>query len=116
MPPTSLCSRGIGSRSGQRSQPCFSARKRPSGCTAQHSRSSTMRNVFLALTLTLATIACSTNPATGKRTFNIVSESQEISIGQQSHQEIIKQFGVYDEKPELNRLVDQIGHRIAATS
>jgi predicted Zn-dependent protease len=75
-----------------------------------------MRNTFLALTLTLATVACSTNPATGKRTFNIVSESQEISIGQQSHDEIIRQFGVYDEKPELNRLVEQVGSRLAAAS
>jgi predicted Zn-dependent protease len=75
-----------------------------------------MRNTLLALTLTLATVACSTNPATGKREFNIVSESQEISIGQQSHQEIIREFGVYDEKPELTRLVQDVGHRIAAAS
>ena len=75
-----------------------------------------MRTTLLALTLTLATVACSTNPATGKKTFNIVSESQEISIGQQSHQEIIRQFGVYDEKPELNRLVEQTGQRLAAAS
>ena len=60
--------------------------------------------------------ACATNPVTHKREFNIVSESQEIQIGQQSHEQVIRQFGVYDEKPELNRLVDTIGHRIAATS
>lgn len=75
-----------------------------------------MRKTFLALSVTLAMVACSTNPATGKREFNIVSEGQEISIGQQSHQEIIREFGVYDEKPELGRLVNDIGHRIAASS
>lgn len=75
-----------------------------------------MRKTFLALALTLATVACSTNPATGERQFNIVSESQEISIGQQSHQEIIREFGVYDEKPELTRLVQDVGHRLAAAS
>lgn len=75
-----------------------------------------MRKTFLALALTLATVACSTNPATGQRQFNIVSESQEISIGQQAHQEIIREFGVYDEKPELARLVQDIGHRLAAAS
>jgi predicted Zn-dependent protease len=74
-----------------------------------------MRKTTLALTLVLLA-ACSTNPATGKRMFNIVSEQQEIGIGQQSHQEIIKQYGVYDEKPELNRLVDRIGHQLAAAS
>jgi predicted Zn-dependent protease len=74
-----------------------------------------MRKAALALTVVLLA-ACSTNPATGKRMFNIVSESQEIAIGQQSHQEVIRQFGVYDEKPELNRLVDRLGHELAAAS
>lgn len=74
-----------------------------------------MRTATLALTIVLLA-ACSTNPATGQRQFNIVSESQEIAIGRQSHQEIIRQFGVYDEKPELNRLVSRIGHELAASS
>ena len=74
-----------------------------------------MRKATLLITVVLLA-ACSTNPATGKREFNIVSEGQEVAIGQQSHQEIVKQFGVYDEKPELNRLVDRIGHKLAAES
>lgn len=60
--------------------------------------------------------ACSTNPATGQRQFNLVPESQEIAIGQQSHPEIIRQFGVYDEKPELNALVERVGRKLAAAS
>ena len=75
-----------------------------------------MRKTFLVVVLTLTTVACSTNPATGKKQFNIVSESQEVSIGQQSHSEVIKQFGIYDEKPELNRLVETVGMRLAAAS
>ena len=74
-----------------------------------------MRKAAVAFSLVLLA-ACSTNPATGKRQFNIVSEGQEISIGQQSHPEIIRQFGVYDEKPELNRLVNEVGRRLAAAS
>lgn len=74
-----------------------------------------MRKAAFVLSVVLLA-ACSTNPATGKREFNIVSESQEVAIGQQSHQEILDQFGVYDEKPELNRLVDRIGHELAASS
>src|SRR5687768_10891003 len=74
-----------------------------------------MRKITLALTLVVVA-ACSTNPATGKRQFNIVSESQEVSIGRQSHPEILQQFGVYDEKPELNRLVDRVGKNLAAAS
>lgn len=74
-----------------------------------------MRKATLVFAVVFLT-ACSTNPATGKRTFNIVPESQEISIGQQSHPEILKQYGVYDEKPELNLLVERVGRRLSATS
>src|SRR5512132_411251 len=75
-----------------------------------------MRKAIFASMLLLTVAACATNPVTGKREFNIVSESQEIQIGQQSHPEVIRQFGVYNEKPELNRLVDTVGHRLAAIS
>lgn len=75
-----------------------------------------LRTPFAAVAILLVAMACSTNPATGQRQFNIVSESQEIAIGRQSHPEIIKQFGIYDEKPELTRLVQEVGHRLAAVS
>jgi predicted Zn-dependent protease len=75
-----------------------------------------IQSTVISLTVTLLLIACSTNPVTGKRELNLVSEGQEIAIGRQSHPEILKQFGVYDEKPELNRLVDRVGKRIAAQS
>jgi predicted Zn-dependent protease len=74
-----------------------------------------MRKATLLIAIVFVA-ACSTNPATGKRQFNIVSESQELAIGQQSHQEIIQQFGVYDEKPELNRLVARVGRELATKS
>lgn len=60
--------------------------------------------------------ACATNPVTHKREFNIVSEQQEIALGEEAHRETIKEFGIYDEKPELTRLVDSVGHRLAANS
>ena len=74
-----------------------------------------MRKATLLIAIVFVA-ACSTNPATGKRQFNIVSESQELAIGQQSHREIIEQFGVYDEKPELNRLVERVGRQLASQS
>lgn len=75
-----------------------------------------MRKTLPLFTLVLFLAACATNPATGKREFNIVSESQEVAIGQQSHPEIVRQFGIYDEKPELTRLVQRIGSELAAKS
>ncbi|HUP47831.1 MAG TPA: M48 family metalloprotease [Thermoanaerobaculia bacterium] len=71
--------------------------------------------LILPLIVVLGT-ACATNPVTGAREFNIVSEAQEIQMGREAHQQVIRQFGVYAEKPELNRLVDAVGHRIASTS
>src|SRR5687767_12708857 len=76
-----------------------------------------MRKHYIGVSLALLlAIGCATNPVTGKREFNIVSEQQEIAMGRQSHDEIIRQFGVYREKPELTRLVEDIGRRIASTS
>ena len=75
-----------------------------------------MRNVSVVMLALAFTAACATNPATGKRQFNIVSEQQELAIGQESHAQIVEQFGVYDEKPELARLVDDIGQKLAANS
>ena len=73
-----------------------------------------MRKALLAVLV--LTAACATNPVTHKREFNIVSESQELALGQQSHEEVIKQFGIYNEKPELNALVERVGRRLAANS
>ena len=61
-------------------------------------------------------MACSTNPVTGNREFNIVSEAQEIAMGREAHGQVVQQFGVYEEKPEINRMVETIGRRIAASS
>lgn len=73
-----------------------------------------MRKTAFAFLILLS--ACATNPVTHKREFNIVSESQEIAMGQQEHPQVIRQYGVYNEKPEMNRLVDTVGQRLAAIS
>ncbi|HEX2835658.1 MAG TPA: M48 family metalloprotease [Thermoanaerobaculia bacterium] len=74
-----------------------------------------MRTTLLALVLLLLT-ACATNPATGRSEFNIVSEQQELAMGKEAHEQVLAEYGVYDEKPELNAMVDRIGHEIAASS
>ena len=70
----------------------------------------------LALCLSLVATACATNPATGRTELNFYTEEQEIAMGREAHEEILAEFGVYDEKPHLNELVDRIGHGIAAKS
>jgi predicted Zn-dependent protease len=57
-------------------------------------------------------IACATNPATGKKEFMLVSEGQEIALGQQEDQKAVASFGVYDD-PALQDYVASLGHSIA---
>jgi predicted Zn-dependent protease len=60
-------------------------------------------------------VACATNPATGQREFSLMSEAQEIQLGQQMDGEVRKQMGVYDD-PELQRYVEGVAMRLARAS
>jgi len=69
--------------------------------------------LFLTLLVTVA--ACATNPVTGKRGMSLLSEAEELAIGQQQDAEIRKEMGVYD-NPELQRYVNDIGQQLARVS
>jgi predicted Zn-dependent protease len=68
-----------------------------------------------AAAVAAVTLACATNPATGKREFSLMSEAQEIAMGQQSDPEIRKEMGVVND-PALQRYVEGIGRRLAAAT
>lgn len=59
--------------------------------------------------------ACATNPVTGKRELSLLSEAQEIAIGQQTDAEVRREMGVYDDSA-LQRYVSEIGQRLAQLS
>jgi predicted Zn-dependent protease len=59
--------------------------------------------------------ACATNPVTGRREFNLMSEAQEIGIGQESDPQIKQEMGVYNDA-ELQAYVQDIGLRMAKIS
>ena len=61
---------------------------------------------LLLLTVLLQLGACATNPVTGE---------QEIALGRQTHQQVLDQYGVYDD-PELQVFVQQVGERLARKS
>jgi len=67
-----------------------------------------------AILILLMLQACATDPVTGKRTM-AMSENWEINAGKKYHQEILKQYEVYDD-PELQAYVNDIGQRLAKTS
>jgi len=70
---------------------------------------------ILPATLLALVVACATNPVTGRRELTLMSEAQEISIGQESDPQIKQEMGVYND-PELQRYVTDIGQRMAKIS
>ena len=73
-----------------------------------------------ALLLTAGLVAgpvasCARNPVTGKNELALVSEGQEIQMGQQAAQEVAQTIGFVDDS-ELQSYVADIGKRMAAKS
>ena len=73
------------------------------------------RLTLFPLTIFFLFLSCARNPVTGKRDFMLMSESQEIAMGQQSDPEIKSFFGVYDDD-NLQKFIQQKGKAMAAIS
>ena len=70
---------------------------------------------FLFTIFVIVSAACATNPVTGKRQMTLLSEAEELAIGQQQDAEIRREMGVYDD-PALQRYIDDIGQQLARVS
>jgi predicted Zn-dependent protease len=68
-----------------------------------------------ALTIVMVGTGCATNPVSGEKDFVLMSEDQELQVGQQYHQQVLKQMTVYED-PELQTYVNRIGQEIAEKS
>jgi predicted Zn-dependent protease len=71
--------------------------------------------LLLAALVGVLGAACATNPVTGKKQMTLLSEAEELAIGQQQDLEIRREMGVYDD-PELQRYVNDIGQELARRS
>lgn len=78
------------------------------------------RTATRGLALTLATFAitidltgCSINPATGHLDTLTMSESKEVKMGKELHEEMAKNVPFYEDEA-LNAYVSQVGQRVAA--
>ena len=69
----------------------------------------------IAAALLVVASACATNPVTGQREFVLMSEAQELALGQQADGEIQRDMGVYDD-PALQDYVQDVGLSLAAVS
>jgi len=69
-----------------------------------------------ALLLVVATaVACVTNPATGQRQFNILSERDEVALGKQADGQIRQEMGLYPDQAWQD-YVNRVGQAMAKTS
>ncbi len=59
--------------------------------------------------------ACVTNPATGGRTLNILSEEREVALGKQSDAQIRQEMGVYADQ-DWQAYVNRVGQAMAKQS
>lgn len=58
---------------------------------------------------------CATNPATGDQDLVMMSEKDELEIGRQSHQQVLRQYSVYNDL-ELQNYVQYVGEKVATQS
>jgi predicted Zn-dependent protease len=71
--------------------------------------------MLFILTLCVFCSACVKNPVTGKRQLALMSESQEIAMGRESHPEILSEFGKV-ENEDLQKYCARIGNDLAKAS
>ncbi|MEB2785764.1 M48 family metalloprotease [Algoriphagus persicinus] len=77
----------------------------------------TFKNFFslCSAIILLGLSSCAINPVTGKKQIVLMSEAQEIAMGQQADPEIVAFFGLYDD-PQLQEFITTKGSEMAAIS
>ena len=72
-------------------------------------------HMVLSVLSVLVISSCASDYVTGKRTFSLYSDADEIKMGRDADPQIVAEFGVYDDEA-LNAYVDGIGQRIVKVS
>lgn len=60
-------------------------------------------------------VNCAVNPVTGKRELMLLSEADEIKLGQQTDQQVVQTYGLYED-PTLTAYISAIGQKMAQLS
>ncbi len=76
-----------------------------------------IKNLLSTISLVFILAACAVNPVTGKNELALISESQELSIGQKQYAPSRQsQGGDYVADPQVGAYVKEVGERIAKVS
>jgi predicted Zn-dependent protease len=73
------------------------------------------RSLLLGTGLVIGLFSCARNPVTGKSELALVSEAQEIQMGQQAAQDVARSIGLYNDA-KVQSYVADLGKRMAAQS
>ncbi|MBL4775398.1 MAG: M48 family metalloprotease, partial [Mariprofundus sp.] len=73
-----------------------------------------LSRLFAITLLLFGLAACATNPATKNSDFVMMSENDELELGQRAAAEVNKNIILLDEKDPLVRYVDRVGQKMAA--
>jgi predicted Zn-dependent protease len=73
------------------------------------------RSILLGTGLVAGLLNCARNPVTGKSELSLVSEAQEIQMGQQAAQDVAQSIGLYKDA-KVESYVANLGKRMAASS
>jgi predicted Zn-dependent protease len=71
--------------------------------------------VLLAITTVLSFSSCTTDYVTGRKTFSLISESQEAAMGKEADPQIVAEYGLYDDA-DLGEFISVLGGRLAKES
>ena len=74
-----------------------------------------MKRAAILLCAGLVAAGCARNPATGKNELMLVSQDQEVAMGQQADSQVIQSIGLYPD-PALQSYVQELGKKLAANS
>jgi len=72
-----------------------------------------MRKTLFAFAACALLAGCATNPATGKREFRLFSDKEEVGLGANTRDAVIKQYGRLND-PALEAYVSGVGGKLAA--
>mgnify|MGYP001968377301 CR=1 FL=1 len=76
-----------------------------------------LKIIFLTIILLSFTGGCSTNPATGNKSFTaFMSKEKEIRVGAEEHPKILKKFGGEYTHGSLNSYIRVLGKKLASSS
>lgn len=70
---------------------------------------------IMVLALIVWAISCAVNPVTGKKEFMLLTQSDELALGQQTDQQIIETYGLYND-PQLLNYITALGNKLGTLS